>query len=73
MDETQSKSFVFRMSNIQTWVNVALTNDDTCMDGFPESAINGDVEAIVRSLVEKVAHLTSISLAFVNHYASTKN
>ncbi|XVF10780.1 hypothetical protein REPUB_Repub07fG0212600 [Reevesia pubescens] len=73
MDKTRGKSFVFRMSDIQTWVSAALTNDDTCMDGFTESAADGDVEATVRSLVEKVAHLTSISLAFVNRYAGTKN
>ncbi|XVE65022.1 hypothetical protein DITRI_Ditri07aG0148300 [Diplodiscus trichospermus] len=71
MDETQGKSFAFRMSDIETWVSAALTNEDTCMDGFSESPIDGDVKATVRSVIEKVAHLTSISLAFVNRYAGT--
>ncbi|TYI70285.1 hypothetical protein E1A91_D08G210800v1 [Gossypium mustelinum] len=69
MDETAGKSFAFRMSDIQTWVSAALTDEDTCMDGFSETATDGDVKANMRTLIEKVAHLTSISLAFVNHYA----
>ncbi|XVF52679.1 hypothetical protein PTKIN_Ptkin05aG0037600 [Pterospermum kingtungense] len=75
MDETQGKSFAFRMSDIETWVSAALTNEDTCMDGFSESDTDGDgdVKAAVRSSIEKVAHLTSIALAFVNRYASTKS
>ncbi|XWS38514.1 hypothetical protein CRYUN_Cryun19dG0137800 [Craigia yunnanensis] len=73
MDEIQGKSFAFRMSDIKTWVSAALTNEDTCMEGFSEIATDGDVKATVRCEIEKVAHLTSIALAFVNRYAGTKN
>lgn len=73
MDDTAGKSFAFRMSDIQTWVSAALTNDDTCMDGFSEYAADGDIKATVRSQIEKVAHLTSIALALVNRYTGTQS
>ncbi|XP_022772774.1 21 kDa protein-like [Durio zibethinus] len=73
IDETQGKSFALRMSDIQTWVSAALTNEDTCMDGFSESATDGDVKATVGSVIEKVESLTSIALALVNRYAGTKS
>ncbi|KAK8614000.1 hypothetical protein V6N13_122379 [Hibiscus sabdariffa] len=72
MDESRGKSFAFRMNDIETWVSAALTDEDTCMDGFSETAIEGDVKDKVRTVVEKVEHLTSISLAFVNRYAGAK-
>ncbi|KAI7994703.1 Alpha,alpha-trehalose-phosphate synthase [UDP-forming] 1 [Camellia lanceoleosa] len=75
MDElTRSKSdsnFEFEMSNAKTWVSVALTNDDTYMDGFGGMAMNGQVKSIVRRFVKKLAHLTSNGLALVNNYASS--
>ncbi|XP_016707943.1 uncharacterized protein [Gossypium hirsutum] len=49
-----------------------LTNEDSCTQGFSEAAIDGDVNATARSVIEKVAHLTSISLCFVNCYAAIK-
>ncbi|GMI76363.1 hypothetical protein like AT1G62760 [Hibiscus trionum] len=72
MDESTGKSFAFRMNDIETWVSAALTDDDTCMDGFSEAAIDGNVKDNVRAVIEKVARLTSISLAFVNRYAGAK-
>ncbi|CAL5355963.1 unnamed protein product [Camellia sinensis] len=65
--------FEFEMSNAQTWVSAALTDDDTCMDGFGGVAMNGQVKSIVRRLVKKLAHLTSNGLALVNNYASSQD
>ncbi|GLT78355.1 hypothetical protein SLA2020_498940 [Shorea laevis] len=73
MGETGGKDFSLRMSDIETWVSAALTDDDTCMDGFSGDAINGNVKTAVRSQVLNVAHLTSNALALVNSYASTHN
>ncbi|XVE57725.1 hypothetical protein DITRI_Ditri04bG0112500 [Diplodiscus trichospermus] len=73
MDEIKGKSFAFRMSDIETWVSAALTNEDTCMDGFSEKAVDGDVKATVRRVIEEVTHMTSFTLTFVNRYAGTKN
>ncbi|XVF51670.1 hypothetical protein PTKIN_Ptkin04bG0203100 [Pterospermum kingtungense] len=72
MHESRGKSFDFRMSDIKTWVSAALTNDDTCMDDFSEDSMDGDVKAAVRKVIEKVAHMTSFTLTFVNRYADTR-
>ncbi|KAF8380468.1 hypothetical protein HHK36_027954 [Tetracentron sinense] len=41
--------FVVQMSDIQTWVSAALTDEDTCMEGFTGNAMNGTVKSKVRS------------------------
>ncbi|XVF13311.1 hypothetical protein REPUB_Repub08aG0197800 [Reevesia pubescens] len=65
-----SKDFRRRMSDIQTWVSAALTNEDTCMDGVSWKSMNRNFKIKVRRRVVKVARFTSIALAFVNRYAS---
>ncbi|KAG4135039.1 hypothetical protein ERO13_D08G191500v2 [Gossypium hirsutum] len=64
------KSFELGMSDIETWVSAALTDEDTCMDSFSGKDINGNLKTTVRRQIVKVAHLTSIALAFVNRYAA---
>lgn len=70
----------FEISNVQTWVSAALTNDDTCVDGFggdlPSSSSGGDgggggssVSEVVRGQVVNVAQLTSNALFFINKLA----
>ncbi|KAI3756509.1 hypothetical protein L1987_56330 [Smallanthus sonchifolius] len=62
--------FLFNMNSIQTWVSAALTDDDTCTDGFLDQSMNGEVKAVVRKHVVTISHLASIALAFVNNYAN---
>ncbi|KAM1467069.1 hypothetical protein ACFX2I_032214 [Malus domestica] len=62
----------FQLSNIQTWVSAAFTNEDTCEDGFANLPLNGKVETTAHRHVTKAAHLTSNALALVNAYASAK-
>ncbi|RVX15629.1 21 kDa protein [Vitis vinifera] len=57
------------MSDIQTWVSAALTNDDTCMDSFSGNAMNGNVKTTVRGYILHVAQMTSVALALINNYA----
>lgn len=57
-----SSNSAFQMSNVQTWVSAALTNENTCMDGFGEFNLHGKVETISRRHIAKVAHLTSNAL-----------
>ncbi|VVA93676.1 unnamed protein product [Arabis nemorensis] len=57
------------ISDVQTWVSTALTDDDTCMDGFGRARTV--VKDLVRQHVVKVARLTSNALALINMYAST--
>ncbi|KAF6174686.1 hypothetical protein GIB67_008741 [Kingdonia uniflora] len=60
--------FDFLLSNMQTWVSAALTNEDTCIDGF--NGMNGNVKSKIRSSVVKIAQLTSNSLALINCLSS---
>ncbi|KAE8717494.1 Plant invertase/pectin methylesterase inhibitor superfamily protein [Hibiscus syriacus] len=64
-------NFQLIMSDVQTWVSAALTDEDTCMDGFAGRAMNGYVKTIVRKRVVKIAHLTSNALALINNYSSS--
>ena len=71
MGQLGSYDFELQISNIQTWVSAALTDDDTCVDGFDGRDMEGHVKATVRRHVLKVAHLSSNALALVNSYASS--
>ncbi|KAJ0896351.1 putative pectinesterase [Helianthus annuus] len=64
------ESVRFQLSNVQTWMSAALTNEDTCMDGF-EGVADGGVKADVCGRVVAVEQVTSNALALVNRYADT--
>ncbi|GJS17032.1 21 kDa protein [Tanacetum coccineum] len=61
--------FSFNMNSIETWVSAALTDDDTCSDGFSNKNMNGELKIMVRKHVLNIAHLASVALAFVNNFA----
>lgn len=65
-----SGSFDGHMSNVQTWVSAALTDETTCLDGF--AGVRDPVRAGVRTRVVNVAHVTSNALALVNRYAQRR-
>ncbi|KAF5729884.1 putative Plant invertase/pectin methylesterase inhibitor superfamily protein [Tripterygium wilfordii] len=65
-------SFGIVMNDIETWVSAALTDDDTCMDGFGGKAMKGRVKMLVRKNILRVSRLTSNALALVNNYASSQ-
>lgn len=62
-------SFGHMINDIRTWVSNALTNDDTCMDGFGDSATCGNVKYVVRSSVLNLVKMTNNALSLVNSYA----
>ncbi|OMO80894.1 Pectinesterase inhibitor [Corchorus olitorius] len=62
--------FMFHMSNVQTWVSAALTDQNTCLDGFASHAMDGNIKAAIRRRVVNVAQVTSNALALVNRFAS---
>ncbi|KAK9101591.1 hypothetical protein Scep_025021 [Stephania cephalantha] len=49
----RSGTFRWQMSNAETWVSAALTDEDTCLDGFRE--VDGKVRADVKRKVMNVA------------------
>lgn len=63
------ESLRFQMSNVQTWMSAALTNEDTCTDGF-QDVPDGPVKADVCNRTANVKKFTSNALALVNRYVS---
>ncbi|KAJ8764198.1 hypothetical protein K2173_005378 [Erythroxylum novogranatense] len=60
----------WHISNVQTWVSAALTDDNTCLDGFDGRAMDGNVKSAIKRRVTKVAQVTSNALTFINRLAS---
>ncbi|KAL4574886.1 hypothetical protein LXL04_021726 [Taraxacum kok-saghyz] len=67
MSDPGSKDARLVISDIQTWVSSALTDEDTCSEGF---ANDPKMKNVVRGKIVNVAHLTSNALALINSYAS---
>ncbi|XP_019178411.1 PREDICTED: 21 kDa protein-like [Ipomoea nil] len=65
-----SQDFVWHVGNVQTWVSAALTNENTCLDGFAGAAMDGNVKGAIRARVLNVARVTSNALALVNRFAA---
>jgi pectinesterase inhibitor-like protein len=57
----------FQISNIKTWVSSAITNDQTCYDGFDEMNVDSTIRDKIRSKVLNVARKTSNALYFINN------
>ncbi|TMW80725.1 hypothetical protein EJD97_016044, partial [Solanum chilense] len=60
--ELKGKDFDLKMNDIQTWVSAALTDEDTCTEGFAGKVMNGKVKTVVRGKIVEVAQLTSNAL-----------
>ncbi|XP_038879670.1 pectinesterase inhibitor 3 [Benincasa hispida] len=58
------RDFRLQMGNAKTWVSAALTNEDTCLDGFKE--VDGEVKLDVKKRISKVAKVTSNALFMIN-------
>ncbi|XWS69361.1 hypothetical protein CRYUN_Cryun04dG0172800 [Craigia yunnanensis] len=66
--DLDSESFRFQMGNVQTWMSAALTDEETCTDGF-EDVAEGPMKTEVCERARKVKKLTSNALALANSYA----
>ncbi|KAK3220960.1 hypothetical protein Dsin_014930 [Dipteronia sinensis] len=67
--QSKGPDFEWHMSNIETWVSAALTDENTCSDGFAGKAFDGKVKASVRAQIVSVAQYISNALSLVNQYA----
>ncbi|KAF3439725.1 hypothetical protein FNV43_RR18003 [Rhamnella rubrinervis] len=56
--------FRWQMSNAETWVSAAMTNEDTCLDGFQD--VDGKLKSDVRRKITNVARVTSNALYMIN-------
>ncbi|CAN8293411.1 unnamed protein product [Cochlearia groenlandica] len=63
-------AFRFQMSNVQTWMSAALTDEETCNDGITEEMEDGETKTAVCERVADVKRFTSNALALVNTYAN---
>ncbi|KAG9147552.1 hypothetical protein Leryth_007343 [Lithospermum erythrorhizon] len=57
-------SFEWQMSNAETWVSAALTNEDTCLDGFKEIDY-WKVKVDVKKKISNIAKVTSNALYLI--------
>ncbi|BAT99025.1 pectinesterase inhibitor 7 [Vigna umbellata] len=64
-----SGSVRFGVSNVLTWMSAALTDEETCTDGF-EGVEEGPVKRSVCDRVTRVKKFTSNALALVNGFAN---
>lgn len=60
----RGNEFKWHLSNAETWVSAALTDEDTCLDGFKE--INEQVRSDVKRAITNVAKVTSNALYLIN-------
>ncbi|XAR66153.1 Pectinesterase [Bertholletia excelsa] len=70
MGSGKSKEFLWHISNVETWVSAALTDENTCSDGFAGKAMDGRIKASVKAKVTNVAQVTSNALALINKFAA---
>ncbi|XP_023533850.1 pectinesterase inhibitor 9-like [Cucurbita pepo subsp. pepo] len=70
---TAGGDLLWHLSNVQTWVSAALTDETTCLDGFASRRLDGQVKAAIRRKITLVAQVTSNALALVNHFADKKH
>ncbi|CAB4310092.1 unnamed protein product [Prunus armeniaca] len=62
--------FMWHMSNVETWVSAALTDESTCLDGFSGRFMDGNIKSAITRRINNVAQVTSNALALVNRFAA---
>lgn len=62
-------NFDAQMGDLTTWVSAALTDEDTCVDGFEGE--RGKLVNSIRNRVVKAGYITSNALALVNKLAAS--
>ncbi|MQM19708.1 hypothetical protein Taro_052720 [Colocasia esculenta] len=64
-----SPEFAWHLSNAQTWVSAALTDDTTCLDGIADAKVDPHLRAAIRGRILELAQVTSNALALINRMA----
>ncbi|CAA2969213.1 21 kDa -like [Olea europaea subsp. europaea] len=63
------QEFDSQMGDVTTWLSAALTDEDTCSDGFDRQ--KGKVVKSILNRVSNVSYMTSNALALVNKLTTT--
>ncbi|CAJ1958601.1 unnamed protein product [Sphenostylis stenocarpa] len=66
----KGEDFAWHISNVETWVSSALTDESTCGDGFAGKALSGKMKDAIRGRMVNVAQVTSNALSLINQYAA---
>lgn len=70
MGKTGSLKYRYHLSNVQTWVSAALTDESSCLDGIKHcGGLNEKVRYAIRRKIAGVSKITSNALALVNQVA----
>ncbi|CAM8994496.1 unnamed protein product [Rhodiola kirilowii] len=56
----------YTMANIKTWISAAITDEDTCMDGFEGQKVRASVRSSIRKYIVMLAMVTSNALAIID-------
>uniref|UniRef100_A0A2P2MXQ5 Pectinesterase inhibitor domain-containing protein n=1 Tax=Rhizophora mucronata TaxID=61149 RepID=A0A2P2MXQ5_RHIMU len=64
-----ARNFYSQMGDLTTWMSAALTDEDTCLDGFEDQ--NRVQISMLRNRVLRVNYITSNALALVNKLATS--
>ncbi|CAK9161071.1 unnamed protein product [Ilex paraguariensis] len=57
----------FQWANAKTWASAAITDTDSCLDGFEGRKVSPQMKNKIKSTMMGVARLTSNALALINH------
>ncbi|XP_015572919.1 pectinesterase inhibitor 3 [Ricinus communis] len=66
----RGETFRWQMNNAQTWVSAALTNEETCLDGFEQ--VQRKVKCDVKRKITNVARVTSNALYMINRLGESR-
>ncbi|KAL8263781.1 hypothetical protein R6Q59_021911 [Mikania micrantha] len=69
MTQFKGQNFAWHMNSVQTWVSSSLTNQNTCIGGFSDRSMNGQIKDAVSKKMSSVTQITSNALALVNRFA----
>ncbi|KAF3557513.1 hypothetical protein F2Q69_00010242 [Brassica cretica] len=61
--------FQQQMSDLATWLSAALTDEDTCLDGFEETMSKSSTVRMIKRKATRCMHLCSNALALTNKLA----
>uniref|UniRef100_A0A7N0UTV7 pectinesterase n=1 Tax=Kalanchoe fedtschenkoi TaxID=63787 RepID=A0A7N0UTV7_KALFE len=54
------------MESIKTWMSAAITDEETCMDGFQGQKVKASVQSSIRKYMVKLVMVTSNALAIID-------
>ncbi|KAJ9539740.1 hypothetical protein OSB04_026246 [Centaurea solstitialis] len=57
----------FLISNAQTWTSAAITDEETCLDGFADRRISPATAKRLRNSIVSLARVSSNALYLINH------